>query len=203
MILNDKQIIERARIEGMIHPYTNRQLRYRNAPGSRGQGMRAIPMISSGVSSFGYDVTLAKDVRVFTNAGGGEIDPKAMDEGLMVKAKVHVCKDKGKYIIIPPNSYALGHTVEFFNIPRDVLVVCLGKSTYARAGAMINVTPIEPGFKGQVVIEIANTTTLPMRVYVEEGIAQFVFHTGEPCEVSYGDRNGKYQGQHGITHSKV
>ena len=203
MILNDKQITERAKA-GMIAPFIRTQVRYRVAPGaSRQSNARAIKTLSCGLSSFGYDVTLAKDVKVFTNASGGEIDPKNMDDDLMVKAKIHKNEEDGEYIIIPPNSYALGHTIEVFDIPRDVLVICLGKSTYARAGAIINVTPIEPGFKGQVVIEIANTTTLPLRVYVKEGIAQFLFLQGEPCEVSYGDRNGKYQGQRGITHSKV
>lgn len=149
-------------------------------------------VISYGLSSMGYDVRLAKGLKVFTNVNNAIIDPKGLDPAAFIDKDDDV-------VIIPPNGFALGHTVETFNIPRDTLVVCLGKSTYARAGVAINITPIEPGFSGQVVIEIANTTNLPVKIYTGEGIAQFLFgQSDENCETSYGDRNGKYQNQRGI-----
>ena len=149
-------------------------------------------VISYGLSSMGYDVRLAKGLKVFTNVNNAILDPKGLDPAAFVDKDDDV-------VIIPPNGFALGHTVETFNVPRDTLIVCLGKSTYARAGVAINVTPIEPGFKGQVVIEIANTTNLPVKIYTGEGIAQFLFgQSDENCLVSYDDRGGKYQGQSGI-----
>lgn len=163
-------------------------------------------LISSGISSMGYDVSLSdKELKLFTNVFNAEIDPMEIDtEKCFVTPEVHVCEKKGlPFIRIPPNSYLLGHTEEYFNIPRDILVVCLGKSTYARAGVAVNVTPIEPGFEGNVVIEIANHTNLPCRVYLNCGIAQFIFLQGEECGVSYADRGGKYQGQTGLTHARV
>ncbi len=161
-------------------------------------------LISYGLSSMGYDVRLSNDVKIFTNANSTVIDPMVHDDNNFVQAEIKKTDIGLDYFIIPPNSYALGHTLETFSVPRDVIILCLGKSTYARAGAIINTTPIEPGFEGQVVIEIANGTPSPMRVYTEGGIAQFVFMRGmEPCEVSYADRGGKYQGQTGLTHSKV
>lgn len=160
-------------------------------------------VISFGVSSMGYDVTLASDIKIFSNANSLEVDPKNFDESCLIDAKLNTAKDGSQYVIMPPNSYLLGHTVEVFNIPRDIMVVALGKSTYARAGAIVNVTPIEPGFQGTVVIEVSNSTPLPLRVYVNEGIAQFLFFKGEDCKVSYADRNGKYQNQTGITLPKV
>jgi len=145
--------------------------------------------ISFGLSSYGYDVRLADEFKIFTNINSTVVDPLDFDQKCCVE-------HKGDYCIIPPNSYILGRTIEYFDIPRDVLVICLGKSTYARVGAIVNVTPIEAGFKGNVVIEISNSTTLPLKVYANMGISQFVFFRGKvPCEVSYADRAGKYQGQ--------
>lgn len=148
-------------------------------------------IISYGTSSMGYDVRLGRKFKVFTNVYGAVIDPLNMPDEAYVDME-------GDYVVIPPNSYVLGHTIEYFNMPSDVVAICVGKSTYARAGCAINVTPIEPGFKGQVVIEIANQTPLPMKVYAEMGIAQFMFLQGEPCEIDYAKRAGKYQGQVGI-----
>jgi dCTP deaminase len=153
-------------------------------------------IISYGTSSFGYDVRLGSKFKIFTNVNSAIIDPLNMPDTAYVDFEGDIC-------VIPPNSYVLGHTLETFEIPRDVTAICVGKSTYARAGCGINVTPIEAGFKGQVVIEISNLTPLPMKVYANMGIAQFLFFRGLPCEVSYGDRAGKYQGQTGITTAKV
>lgn len=156
-----------------------------------------VKIFSYGLSSYGYDVRLAEDFKIFTNINSAIIDPKALS------AQTYV-DHTGPYCIIPPNSYILGHTVESFNIPDDIMAICLGKSSYARAGVLINTTPIEAGFVGQVVIEIANVTNLPIKVYANEGIAQFLFLRGnERCDVSYGDRAGKYQNQQGITLPKV
>jgi dCTP deaminase len=153
-------------------------------------------IISYGLSSFGYDVRLGTKFKIFTNTYSAVIDPLNMPDTAYVDFEGDVC-------VIPPNSYVLGHTVETFQMPTDVTAICVGKSTYARAGCGINVTPIEAGFKGQVVIEISNLTPLPMKVYAGMGIAQFLFFRGNRCEVSYGDRSGKYQGQTGITTAKV
>ncbi len=161
--------------------------------------------ISYGTTSYGYDVRLTDDVKIFTNVNAAEIDPKRFNQqGCLVDAQVQVDEDGARFIRIPPNSYMLGSTVETFVIPRDIMVVCLGKSTYARCGAIVNTTPIEPGFEGNVVIEISNSTPLPIRVYLDEGIAQFLFFRGDrPCGTSYADRGGKYQGQTGVTLPKV
>ena len=153
-------------------------------------------IISYGTSSMGYDVRLGRKFKIFTNVFGAVIDPLAMPENSYVD-------HEGDYVIIPPNSYVLGHTIEYFNMPTNVVAICVGKSTYARAGCAINVTPIEPGFKGQVVIEIANQTPLPMKVYADMGIAQFMFLQGDHCEIDYAKRAGKYQGQLGITTARV
>lgn len=161
-------------------------------------------IISRGLTSFGYDVSLAREFKLFTNINSTIIDPKRLDDSTLVDATVQYDPDGSAYVIMPPNSYLLGRTLEYFRIPRDIQTICVGKSTYARAGAIINVTPIEPGFEGNVVIEIANATSLPMKVYAEEGISQFMFLQGsEECEISYADRSGKYQGQTGITLPKV
>lgn len=162
-------------------------------------------VISFGVSSFGYDVRLGNEFKIFTNANGGIIDPKRLDESaVLIDGIVRFDEWGDRYVILPPNSYLLGRTMEHFIIPRDVMVVCLGKSTYARSGAIVNVTPIEAEFEGNVVIEISNSTTLPMKVYVGEGVSQFLFFKGNaPCMVSYKDRGGKYFGQSGITLPKV
>jgi dCTP deaminase len=153
-------------------------------------------IISYGTSSMGYDVRLGRKFKIFTNVNGAVIDPLAMSEASYVDRE-------GDFVLIPPNSYVLGHTIEYFRMPEDVVAICVGKSTYARAGCAINVTPIEPGFEGQVVIEIANQTPLPMKVYADMGIAQFMFFKGDACEISYAKRAGKYQGQLGITTARV
>lgn len=199
-ILSDRQIAERCGIvlrednlpiisEGflredlMIDPFYPMQQR-RDADGDK--------IVSFGLSSYGYDVRLADRFKLFTNTNSSVVDPLEVDDRCFVEVE-------GDSVLIPPNSYLLGHTPEYFKIPRDVQVVCVGKSTYARCGAIVNVTPIEPGFEGQVVIEISNATPLPVRVYANQGIAQFLFFQGsEPCVVSYADRGGKYQGQTGI-----
>jgi dCTP deaminase len=153
-------------------------------------------ILSYGTSSFGYDVTLSNEFRIFTNINSSIIDPLNFDEKCLVEFKGDVC-------IIPPNSYILGVTREYFKIPRDVMVVCVGKSTYARCGAIVNVTPIEPGFSGHVVIEISNATNLPMKIYANQGVAQFLFfQSDEECETSYADKGGKYQNQTGMTLAK-
>lgn len=162
-------------------------------------------IISKGITSYGYDVSLTEDIKLFTNINSAEIDPKRFDqERCLVQADVHTDVDGARFVRIPPHSFMLGSTVEYFCIPRDIMVVCLGKSTYARCGAIVNTTPIEPEFEGNIVIEISNSTPLPMRIYLNEGIAQFLFLKGDkPCETSYKNRGGKYQGQVGVTIPKV
>lgn len=185
-ILNDRQIRERCLVaEGespMITPFVPKQVRT-SETGEK--------ITSFGTSSMGYDVRLGTKFKIFTNVNNVMIDPRNLSEEAYVDRE-------GDFVVIPPNSYILGHTIEYFDIPRDIMVICLGKSTYARVGCLVNVTPIEPGFKGQVVIEISNCTPLPMKVYANEGIAQFLFLKGDPCDTSYADRDGKYQGQTGI-----
>lgn len=150
--------------------------------------------ISYGLSSFGYDIRVADEFRIFTSATGRltVIDPKAIDESLMAPHQGEVC-------IVPPNSFALARTVEYFRIPSNVITLCVGKSTYARCGIIVNVTPFEPGWEGYVTLEISNTTPLPAKIYANEGIAQVLFFEGEQPDVTYADRAGKYQRQHGIT----
>ncbi len=178
MIKNDRWIREMAS-KGMIEPFSENQVR---------EGV-----ISFGVSSYGYDVRIADEFKIFTNINNTIVDPKNFDPRSFVDFKGDVC-------IIPPNSFALGHSVEYFRIPRDVLVICLGKSTYARCGIVVNVTPLEPEWEGHVTIEISNTTPLPAKIYANEGIAQLLFLGGEEvCQVSYADKAGKYQAQRGIT----
>lgn len=178
MIKNDRWIREMAS-KGMIEPFSENQVR---------EGV-----ISFGVSSYGYDMRIADEFKIFTNINNTIVDPKNFDPRSFVDFKGEVC-------IIPPNSFALGYSVEYFRIPRDVLVICLGKSTYARCGIVVNVTPLEPEWEGHVTIEISNTTPLPAKIYANEGIAQLLFLGGEElCEVSYADKAGKYQAQRGIT----
>jgi dCTP deaminase len=163
----------------MIEPFEDRQVR---------DGV-----ISYGLSSYGYDIRVADEFKVFTNINSTVVDPKNFDARSFVDLKTDIC-------IIPPNSFALAKTVEYFRIPRDVLTVCVGKSTYARCGLIVNVTPFEPEWEGFVTLEISNTTPLPARVYANEGIAQVLFfQSDEPCEVSYADKKGKYQKQQGLT----
>jgi dCTP deaminase len=150
-------------------------------------------VISYGLSSYGYDARCAEHFKIFTNVDSAVVDPKAFNPSSFVDRTGPVC-------IIPPNSFALTHTIEYFRIPRDILVICLGKSTYARCGIIVNVTPLEPEWEGQVTIEISNTTPLPAKIYAGEGICQFLFLQGAtPCEVSYADKSGKYMGQRGVS----
>lgn len=156
-------------------------------------------LISYGVSSYGYDVRCADEFKIFTNVNSAVVDPKNFDDGCYVDKKA-----EDGYIIIPPNGFALARTVEYFRIPRGQLVVCLGKSTYARCGIIVNVTPLEPEWEGHVTLEFSNTTSLPAKIYANEGCAQFLFlGSDEMCEVSYKDRGGKYQGQRGVTLPKA
>jgi dCTP deaminase len=164
----------------MIEPFVDHQVRE--------------DVISYGISSFGYDMRIAGEFRVFTpNAWNSIVDPKELDERALVEY------DVDDHLLIPPNSYALGRSVEYFRIPDDVLCIIVGKSTYARSGIIVNVTPLEPGWEGHVTIEIGNATSLPAKVYAEEGIAQVLFLEGASPEISYADKEGKYQGQEGIT----
>lgn len=179
----DRWIIEQAG-QGMIEPFEASQVCH-NAEGER--------IISYGTSSFGYDVRCSNEFKIFTNINSAIVDPKAFDERSFVDFVGDVC-------IIPPNSFALARTVEYLRIPRNVLTICLGKSTYARCGIIVNVTPLEPGWEGQVTLEFSNTTPLPAKIYAFEGIAQIIFlESDEPCLTSYKDRNGKYNGQRGVT----
>jgi dCTP deaminase len=167
----------------MIEPFEDRQVRG--------------GVISYGLSSYGYDIRVADEFKVFTNINSTVVDPKNFDPRSFVDIKSDVC-------IIPPNSFALSRTLEYFRIPRDVLTVCVGKSTYARCGLIVNVTPFEPEWEGYVTLEISNTTPLPAKVYANEGIAQVLFfQSDEVCEVSYADKKGKYQGQQGLTLPKL
>jgi dCTP deaminase len=154
-------------------------------------------VISFGTSSYGYDIRCAPEFKIFTNINATIVDPKNFDSGSFVDVV-------GEQCVIPPNSFALARTVEYFRIPRDVLTICLGKSTYARCGIIVNVTPLEPEWEGHVTLEFSNTTPLPARIYANEGVAQVIFlQSDEPCEVSYRDRGGKYQGQLGVTLPKA
>jgi len=154
-------------------------------------------VISYGLSSYGYDIRVADDFKVFTNIYNTVVDPKNFDPKSFVDIRAEVC-------IIPPNSFALARTIEYFRIPRDILTVCLGKSTYARCGIIVNVTPFEPEWEGHVTIEISNTTPLPAKIYANEGIAQVIFfQSDEVCQVSYKDKKGKYQAQQGVTLPKI
>ena len=154
-------------------------------------------VVSYGTSSYGYDVRCAPDFKIFTNINSAVVDPKAFDESSFVDVRGEVC-------IIPPNSFALARTVEYFRIPCQVLTICLGKSTYARCGIIVNVTPLEPEWEGHVTLEFSNTTPLPAKIYANEGVAQMLFlESDEECEVSYADRGGKYQVQRGVTLPKT
>ena len=182
-VLPDHWIRRMARERGLIEPFEPGQVREVDG--------RAV--ISWGTSSYGYDVRCAPEFKVFTNINAAVVDPKAFTESSFVDIEADEC-------IVPPNSFALARTVEYFRIPRDVLTICLGKSTYARCGIIVNVTPLEPEWEGHVTLEFSNTTPLPARVYANEGVAQVVFlKADETCETSYLDRDGKYQGQRGVT----
>jgi dCTP deaminase len=183
----DKWIRRMAEQHNMIEPFAEGQVR-------ETQGQR---VISYGVSSYGYDVRCADEFRVFTNINSVIVDPKNFAEQSFVPVKSPVC-------IIPPNSFALAHSIEYFRIPRNILTICLGKSTYARCGIIVNVTPLEPEWEGHITLEFSNTTPLPAKIYANEGVAQLLFlESDESCEVSYKDRRGKYQGQTGVTLPKT
>ena len=187
-IKSDKWIQKMSLEHNMIDPFSKNQVRLDN-DGNK--------LISYGVSSYGYDVRCSNEFKVFTNIHSAIVDPKSFDEKSFVDINSDVC-------VIPPNSFALARTVEYFRSPRDVLVVCLGKSTYARCGIIVNVTPLEPEWEGHVTLEFSNTTPLPAKIYANEGACQFLFYKGEaPPEVSYKDRKGKYMMQTGVTLPKL
>ena len=182
-VLSDIWIKKMSKSKGMIKPFVDKQ----NRNGK----------VSFGLSSYGYDARVSNEFKIFTNVNSGIVDPKVFKKDSFVTKKAKEC-------IIPPNSFALARTVEKFKIPKDVLCVCLGKSTYARCGIIVNVTPLEPGWEGYVTLEFSNTTPLPAKIYANEGVAQFIFLKGnEAPEVTYSDRNGKYMGQTGVTLPKV
>jgi dCTP deaminase len=183
MLKSDRWIRRTCLEKKMVDPFVDRQ---------EGRGM-----ISYGLSSYGYDIRLSDEYKIFTNVHGAIVDPKGFDPKAFVDYK-------GPFCVVPPNSFALARSVEYFKIPKNVLAICLGKSTYARCGIIVNVTPLEPGWEGHLTIEISNTTPLPAKVYSGEGIAQLLFLEGEePCETSYADRKGKYQSQQGIVGPRV
>ena len=187
-IKSDKWIKKMSLEEGMIAPFSENQIRVDN------EGNK---LISYGVSSFGYDVRCSNEFKVFTNIHSAVVDPKNFDANSFVDIQSDVC-------VIPPNSFALASTMEYFKIPRKVLTICLGKSTYARCGIIVNVTPLEPEWEGHVTLEFSNTTNLPAKIYAGEGVAQMIFfESDEDCDVSYKDRGGKYQGQTGVTLPKT
>ena len=187
-IKSDKWIKKMSLEKGMIAPFSENQIRFDN------EGNK---LISYGVSSFGYDVRCSNEFKVFTNIHSAVVDPKNFDANSFVDIQSDVC-------VIPPNSFALARTVEYFQIPRKVLTICLGKSTYARCGIIVNVTPLEPEWEGHVTLEFSNTTNLPAKIYAGEGVAQMIFfESDEDCDVSYKDRGGKYQGQTGVTLPKT
>ncbi len=183
MAIKSDRWIRRMAQAGMITPFEPQQVRY--------QGNAKV--ISYGTSSYGYDVRCANEFKIFTNINSAIVDPKNFDRNSFVDLCAEVC-------IIPPNSFVLAHTVEYFKIPRNVLTICVGKSTYARCGIIVNVTPLEPEWEGHVTLEFSNTTNLPAKIYANEGVAQMLFlESDEVCETSYADRGGKYQGQKGVT----
>jgi len=186
-IKSDNWIRRMAESHGMIEPFESLQVRH-NDTGR---------IVSYGTSSYGYDVRCSSQFKIFTNINSAIVDPKGFDEDSFVDLESDVC-------IIPPNSFALARTVEYFRIPRNVLTICLGKSTYARCGIIVNVTPLEPEWEGHVTLEFSNTTTLPAKIYANEGVAQMIFlESDEVCATSYRDRGGKYQGQTGVTLPKA
>lgn len=186
-IKSDLWIRRMAQSRQLIEPFEPGQVRHHDGR----------KVISYGTSSYGYDVRCANEFKIFTNINSAIVDPKAFDSNSFVDFTGDVC-------IIPPNSFALARTIEYFRIPRNVLTICLGKSTYARCGIIVNVTPLEPEWEGHVTLEFSNTTTLPARIYANEGVAQMLFfESDEVCATSYKDRDGKYQGQRGVTLPKA
>jgi dCTP deaminase len=184
MVLSDHEIVARVEREGMIDPFVDHQV--------------SAGVVSYGLSSYGYDFRVGTEFKVFSNVNYTAVDPKAFDDGSFVDI---VTED---HCIVPPNSFALARTVEYFRIPRDIITICLGKSTYARCGIILNVTPFEPGWEGHATLEISNTTPLPARIYANEGIGQILFLRGsEECRVSYKDRKGRYDKQTGIVLPRI
>ena len=182
-VLSDKWIKEMVRTNNMISPFENKQVRDNK--------------ISYGLSSFGYDARVSNEFKIFTNVNSEIVDPKNFKLNNFISKKGDEC-------IIPPNSFVLSSTVEYFRIPNDVMVICLGKSTYARCGIIVNVTPLEPSWEGNVTLEFSNTTPLPAKIYANEGVAQFIFLKGnEKPDITYADRNGKYMKQSGVTLPKI
>lgn len=185
--MSDKWIIDQSINNKMISPFVEKQVRFKDEE----------KIISYGVSSYGYDARVSNDFKIFTNINTTIVDPKNFSSESLVHRETDVC-------IIPPNSFALARTVEYFKIPSDVLVICVGKSTYARCGIIVNVTPLEPGWEGHVTLEFSNTTPLPAKIYAGEGACQFLFLKGnEQCITTYSDRGGKYMGQTGVTLPKI
>jgi len=190
-VMPDHWIRKMATLKNMIEPFEEKQIAHvdksANSPG----------VVSFGLSSYGYDIRVADDFKVFTNVHNAIVDPKKFTEDSFIEVKAPVC-------IIPPNSFALARSIEYFRIPRNVFTICLGKSTYARCGIIVNLTPFEPEWEGFVTIEISNTTPLPAKVYANEGIAQVIFFEAEhECEVSYADKKGKYMKQKGVTLPRI
>jgi dCTP deaminase len=186
-IKSDHWIEEMSLTQGMIEPFVAKQVKLTDSG----------PAISYGLSSYGYDVRCADEFKIFTNIHSAIVDPKNFDDKSFVSVKSDVC-------LIPPNSFALARTVEYFKIPRNILTICLGKSTYARCGIIVNVTPLEPEWEGHVTLEFSNTTNLPAKIYAHEGVAQMLFfESDQVCRVSYRDRQGKYMGQTGVTLPKA
>jgi dCTP deaminase len=186
-IKSDKWIRHMAQTHGMIEPFEPDQIREKDNQ----------RIVSYGTSSYGYDIRCSDEFKLFTNINSTIVDPKNFDSNSFVDVKSDIC-------IIPPNSFALARTVEYFRIPRNILTICLGKSTYARCGIIVNVTPFEPEWEGYVTLEFSNTTPLPAKIYANEGVAQVIFfESDEVCEISYKDRGGKYQGQQGVTLPKI
>lgn len=187
-IKSDKWIRKMAESTNMISPFEDRQISINN---------KGEKVISYGTSSYGYDIRCANEFKIFTNINTAIVDPKNFDGKSFVNFHGDVC-------IIPPNSFALARTIEYFRIPRNILTICLGKSTYARCGIIVNVTPFEPEWEGYVTLEFSNTTPLPAKIYANEGVAQVLFfESDQECEISYRDRSGKYQGQKGVTLAKA
>ncbi|MEK6596105.1 MAG: dCTP deaminase [Pseudomonadota bacterium] len=186
-IKSDKWIRRMVQEHGMIEPFESDQIRQKNDQ----------RIVSYGTSSYGYDIRCSDEFKLFTNINSTIVDPKNFDSNSFIDVKSDIC-------IIPPNSFALARTVEYFRIPRNILTICLGKSTYARCGIIVNVTPFEPEWEGYVTLEFSNTTPLPAKIYANEGVAQVIFfESDEICETSYKDRGGKYQGQQGVTLPKI
>lgn len=194
-VKSDRWILRMCREHQLITPFEDKLIR--EIDGRR--------IISAGLSSYGYDLRLAADgFRVFSPIASAEIDPKQFDESSLVEAPLKTAEDGSQYWLMPPHTYALGVTVETFNMPRNVIGICLGKSTFARSGIIVNTTPLEPGWKGRLVLEFSNSADLPVRIYANEGVAQVTFfESDEVCETSYADRTGKYQHQEGIVTARL